>query len=250
MNLSPDNFKTMKKHAIIFLTILIGFSACKTAEVSVSPTLEAEAMEVKGRNGWQVGQVISYGDYRTDKVRRGWTKGYDLPFILHFQGASEKLSYTQYGPGDMQAEVACVSKFRSTELQFIREYFQIPLALKNFFAGTVSLDQGEMYWDFILYHPDGDFLKDRPTTGSIRSGRENIQIQPIRGLDGQPKFMKRMYVYGHEFVLDNKVIAAVSTLNKGTVWIDPALNEEMKTVIAAVATGLILRNNVEDTLES
>jgi hypothetical protein len=240
----------MKRSAIITLAIMLGLLACKTAEVAVAPSLNADPMVVKGRNGWQIGQVIEYGEFKTDKVRRGWTKGYDLPFIVSFRGAAEKLSYTQYGTGGIQAEVACVSKFRSTELQFIKAYFQVPLSMKNYFAGTVSLDEGQIYWDFILFNPNGDFLKDKPTTGSIRSGRESITIQPIRGLDGQPQFMKKMYVYGHEFVLDNKVVAAVSTLNKGTVWIAESLSDEIKTVIAAVATGLLLRTDVEEAVES
>ena len=67
---------------VISLLALTGLVACHTPELVLDPSLSAGAMPVKGRNGLQIGQVIRYGDYTTDKVRRGWTKGYDIPFIL------------------------------------------------------------------------------------------------------------------------------------------------------------------------
>src|SRR5690606_25121974 len=70
--------KVMKPIVIISMLVLIGLFACRTAEIAVNPELNASAMPVKGRNGFQIGQVIRYGAYTTDKVRRGWTKGYDI----------------------------------------------------------------------------------------------------------------------------------------------------------------------------
>ena len=61
--------------------------------------------------------------------------------------------------------------------------------------------------------------------------------------------MKDLAVYGHEFSFGNKVVAAVSTVNKGTVWIDESLDAELKTVIAGIATGLLLRNDVEQAAD-
>ena len=63
----------MKQNIFIALITTLGLFACKPAEITLSPELNAEAMSVKGRNGLQIGQIIRYGEYRTDKVRRGWT---------------------------------------------------------------------------------------------------------------------------------------------------------------------------------
>lgn len=235
----------MKPLTIIALLALTSLLACRTPEVAIDPSLSAEAMSVKGRNGWQIGQVIRYGDYTTDKVRRGWTKGYDVPFIIRFQGAKEKLSFTQFGPSNIQAEVACVSKFKSTEIQLVRDFFGIPLDYQNFFAGNISIGEGRTNWDFLLHNPNGDFLREKTSAGFAQNGAKRIEIQAIRGLEGQPEWMKQLTVYGHEFRLDGKVVGAVSTVNKGKVWIDTNLDAEMRTVIAAVATGLLLRTDVE-----
>lgn len=235
----------MKPTTIIALLALTSLFACRTAEIAVDPALNAEAMAVKGRNGLQIGQIIRYGEYTTDKVRRGWTKGYDIPFILRFRGAKEKLSFTQFGPANTEAEVACISKFKSTEVQLIGDYFDIPVEYQNYFAGNIALDAGNTNWDFVIHNPNGDLFREHASAGFARSESKRIEIEAIRGLQGQPDWMKKLAVYGHEFRMDGKVVGAVSTVNKGKVWIDQSLDAETKTVIAAVATGLLLRTDVE-----
>lgn len=235
--------KIMKPVTIISMLVLTGLFACRTAEIAVSPELNASAMPVKGRNGLQIGQVIRYGAYTTDKVRRGWTKGYDIPFVVRFQSAKEKMSFTQFGSDGTRAEVACVSKFKSTELPIVRDFFGVPLDYQNFFAGNISI--GTTHWDFLLHNPNGDFLREKASAGFAQNGTQRIDIEAIRGFEGQPDWMKKLTVYGHEFRIGGKVVGAVSTMNKGKVWIDESLDTETRTVIAAVATGLLLRTDVE-----
>ncbi len=235
----------MKPLPIIAAFAVVSLFACSTPEVVIDSSLTAEAMPVKGRNGLLIGQVIRYGEYSTDKVRRGWTSGYDIPFIIRFQAAKEKLSFTQFGPHHTQAEVVCISKFKSTELHLVHEFFDIPLQYQNFFAGSISLNKGQAPWDFIIHNPNGDFLREQASAGFIQNDATRIDITAIRGLKGQPDWMKELTVYGHEFRLGNQVVGAVSTVNKGTVWIDPKLDAGTRTVIAAVATGLLLRTDVE-----
>lgn len=232
------------KHILFSCAILLlGLSACKPAEVAVNPDLKAEAMAVKGRNGLQIGQVIRYGNYTTGKVRRGWTQSYDLPFVLRFQGAKEKMSFTQYGADGQVAHVVCVSKFKSTELELVRDFFGIPLEYQNFFAGNIGI--GVTNWDFVLHNPNGDFLREKASAGFAKSGSKRIDIQAIRALKGQPGWMDQLTVYGHEFLMEGKVVAAVSTVNRGKVWIDETLDNETKVVVAAIATGVLLRTDVE-----
>lgn len=235
----------MKTNIAIALLALLNLFSCRTADITVDPSLKAEAMPVKGRNGLLIGQVIRYGEFKTDPVRRGWTKGYDIPFLVRFQAAKEKLSFTQHGPAGVQAEVACVSKFKSTEIELVRDFFGIPIEYQNFFAGNITLGAQRSGWDFILHNPNGDFLREEASAGFAQNGEKRIDISAIRGMNGQPEWMKQLIVNGHEFRIDGQVVGAVSTLNKGKVWIDPSLDPETQTVIAAIATGLLLRTDVE-----
>lgn len=237
----------MKTKLFSLLFILSSLIACKPAEIAIDPALTAEGMTVKGRNGLQIGQVIRFGEFHTDKVRRGWTKSYDVPFVVRFRGAKEKLSFTQFGPNGSQADVACISKFKSKELPLVNEYFSVPIELDNFFAGNISFGKAGDDWDFILHNPNGDFLREKESAGFIKSSTKRIDVKAIRGLKGQPDWLKELTVFGHEFQIDGRVVGAVSTVNKGKVWMDDSLDAETKTVIAAVATGLLLRTDVEDT---
>ena len=233
----------MKPITFVALLTMLGLFACKPAEVTLNPDLNAKAMSVKGRNGLQIGQVIRYGDYTTGKVRRGWTHGYDLPFVLRFQSAKEKMSFTQYGPQGVVAQVVCLSKFKNTELEIVRDFFGVPLDYQNYFAGNISI--GITNWDFILHNPNGDFLREKASAGFAKSGSRRIDIQAIRSLKGQPEWMNNLTVYGHEFLIEGKVVGAVSTVNRGKVWIDESLDADTRVVIAALATGLLLRTDVE-----
>ena len=235
----------MKPITIFLLLALTSLFSCRTPEIALDPSLNAKAMSVTGRNGFQIGQVIRYGEFSTDKVRRGWTKGYDIPFVLRFQKAKEKLSYTQFGPDRTRAEVSCISKFKSTEFELVRDFFGIPFEYQNFFAGNIALVSSHTNWNFILHNPNGDFLRRDASAGFAENGLQRIDIQAIRGLEGQPDWMKELTVYGHEFRIEGKVVGAVSTVNRGKVWIDPQLDTETRTVIAAIATGLLLRTDVE-----
>lgn len=230
------------------LLALTTFFACRTAtDVVLDNDLKtnATALAVKGRQGWQIGQVISFGDYKTDRVKRGWTSGYKVPFIIQFAKAKEKLSYRQFGPAGLSAEVACVSKFESKEINLIGEFFAIPLQYENYFAGSVVVDDSRS-WDFLIHNVDGNRWGDS-TDGLIRQGEHRIDIVGLRLLEGQPEWMNVGATYGYEFRRNGKVIGTVSTFNRGKIWLHNDLDAELKLVLAGVSTGLLLRHNVEDT---
>jgi hypothetical protein len=233
----------MKQSILMATVALLALFSCKSPQITLSPDLNAEAMSAKGRNGFTFGQTIEFGAYATSKVRRGWTQSYNIPFVLRFQGAKEKLSFVQYGPNGQLAQVSCVGRFKSIEVPLIGEYFGIPIEFSHFFAGNISIST--MNWDFVVHNPNGDFLREKPSAGFAQCGSNRIEIRAVRALEGQPHWMKKLTVYGHEFVLGGKTVGAVSTINNGKVWIDASLDAPTRTVIAALASGLLLRTDVE-----
>ena len=241
-----SSFKT-----ILFSTVVSSFIfSCRTAETAVNNDLKSdtEIYSVKGRQGSQIGQVISFGDFKTSKVKRGWTFGYSIPFVVRFQGAKEKLSFSQFGTNGNAAEVALVSRFKETDIEPIKDYFSVSLKYKNYFAGGIKLQNETDSWDFIVHNVDGASrsLKQNPTIGFIRNRSMHIDILGIRELEGSPSFMTQNDVYGYEFQLNGKVIGAVSTINNGKVWFKKDLTEDLKLVLASISSGLMLRNSVEE----
>lgn len=142
----------MKTFYLLALTLLL--SSCKDYQIALQSDLreDAQLMTVKGRQGNMINQKVSFGEFRTDRVARGWTVRYNLPFIVRFEGAQEKLSFTQFDGEGRKAVVSAVGKFRNAEMNWLGSWFNIPLNYKHYFAGTIYLPHLEKSYDFVVYN--------------------------------------------------------------------------------------------------
>lgn len=238
----------MKK--VSFITnVLVGFLflSCKTPSILLTPHLvqNAEAYEVKGRHGWQLKQVISFGDYHTGQVKRSWTSSYRIPFIVTFQGSKAKLRFEQFAPDAESVQVYAVSRFKSNEIRLAQSFFSYPLKYENSFGGVIFNPRDtSVWWDFIVHNVDASWGN---RSGGFARSRDlrHIDIRGIKKFEGQK--IKNIDVLGFEFLEDGQVIGAVSIINKGKVWIHAGATTEQKQVISALASALLLRYNQVDT---
>ena len=62
----------MKYSSIIFIAAVL--VSCSSAKLSVPEKFKSQAtqMPVKGINGWQINQQLSFGNFQTSKIKRGW----------------------------------------------------------------------------------------------------------------------------------------------------------------------------------
>ena len=117
---------------------IVTMTACSTAKVSISPdfTNESTKMPVKGVNGWQLNQKLSFGNYNTSKIRRGWdfttslqhTKFGIKPeeaLLKVFDISTDKQTNTQKGKfqftlkeNNMLTEVYATEKFTEKQLVY------------------------------------------------------------------------------------------------------------------------------------
>lgn len=231
---------------VLFLIVLAG---CKTPQMYVAPDLknDSQQLQVTGRQGLQVGRHLTFGEYSTSKVKQGWVKGYDIPFFVRFQGMKEKLSFRQFGKPGQVADVYAVGKFRSTELPFLKDYFNIILNEKNHFAGTVILDEGKEVWEFLLFNPDGESLKESKA-GFARKGTETIEVNGIKKLEnGKPSLSYKFW--GYEFIYNGQPVGAVEIVNNGNVWVKNNLSDDLKLVLASLSSSLLLRTSLEERMD-
>lgn len=233
------------KIQLYFMLVSLIFTACKTPDLRLHPELKksADVLEVKGRQGWMINQKISFGEYTSSKIERGWTFKYDIPFILRFQGASEKLSFTLYDAHNKRVEVNAIGKFKSTELPLINEYFGIPIDFKHYFAGSVYLPDEQEYVDFIVYNPNVN-VRIMRTHGQLRGKNIAIDLVGITQLD--QKRTLNIENIGYEFYDGQQALGAVQTFNAGKVWLHPELSRKQRLVLAAVSSCLLLRNQELD----
>lgn len=236
-------------YARIALLLMV---SCKTPDLLLSPDLRNENMsyDVKGRQGVLINQVISYGPYTTSKIKRGWTMSYDIPFILRFQGSKEKLSFSQFTSDSVKANVFCVGKLKSAEYEIIDDIFGVPVRYENTFSGTI-VQTNKLFWDFIIYNPDAGYGTGEYATKGFAKSRtgESIEIKPVKYLENH-KGLKSIDNYGFEFFIENKAIAAVSTMNNGKVWMSKQLDAEHRLVLSALCSAILLKSELGQDFKS
>lgn len=229
---------------LMFTLLLAG---CSTPQMRVDPGLAAQtpALPVSGREGWLVEQVLSFGEFRTDPVNRGWTKGYDYPFIIRFTGAREKLRFAVRDGSGREAVVHCAAKLREQDLRLFREYFDVNFGTTDTFIGTIALE-GSRQRDFFIENLNTQQnIGYRPLEGAVRGTGDPIDIRAVwhlasgqRSYDTQPM--------GIEFLSAGRVVGAVETVNEGRVWISDDLGGEDRLLLASLASALLLRSSLAD----
>ncbi|UTW67251.1 hypothetical protein KFE94_03805 [bacterium SCSIO 12643] len=237
---------------IIGSTTIIIFSiltSCTTPNIVVSENLKTNTsvMDAKGRQGLQFNQVITFGDYNTSKVKRGWTLGYDISFVTRFKGAKEKLNFIQFTP-EKRAYVLAVGKFKSTELELLNGFLSYAFQYENYFAGSIiPSDTPSDVWEFIIHNPEGGTLGDFECGIAKDKNGNEILIKGVREIEKQANWVK-LDNFGFEFIYKDQAIGAVSTLNNGRVWIKNDISEELKLVLSCMSSSLLVRHSMQESV--
>ncbi|MEQ9441436.1 MAG: hypothetical protein RIG62_20490 [Cyclobacteriaceae bacterium] len=231
------------------LKILLWFTVISmgcSSSMMIPDTLvsDAQTLAVAGRQGWLVNQKLSFGPYQSEKVKRGWTFSYDIPFLMHFQGAKEKLQF-ELKAGEHRANVFCLGKATQRDLPMLEDMFQLSLKDQNVFAGAIVTDYSSKPWEFLV-QKNYNKLPNRDFLGSLQQEDQRINIREIQQTaEGKNTWGEPL---GYEFVLDNEVIGAVEVLNKGRVILKNTTSAEMNLLLASTAAALLLRSDLHDTI--
>lgn len=248
-NYAVKQNSTIMKNLILFLFIGILFAACSTPNIVVDESLKnnTSVMEAKGRQGWQINQVIKYGDYTTSKVKRGWTSVREINFIARFRKAKQKLSFMQNTPDGLQADVLAVSSFEATEISLLNGFLTYAPQYEDVFAGTILTEEKE--WEFIIHNPEGSLPQDADC-GVIRDTKGNeILIRGVKKVEGQANWVQ-LDNFGFEFIRNGQSIGAVSTINNGRVWMKDNLRPELKLVLSSISSSLLLRHSMQESFDN
>ena len=226
--------------------LCLALVGCSLPQMRVDPELSrhSEAHTVSGRDGWRLEQRLSFGAYRAGPVSRGWTKGYDYPFIVRFTGAREKLRFAVDDSSGNTALVHCIGKLREADLRVFSDYFDIGVYTKDTFTGTISLDAGSV--DFFVNDLNVQQSTGyRPLEGTAFTGSRPISLRAVRQLESGQRWRGTEPI-GAEFLRSGEVIGAVETVNEGRVWIRENLEAEDRLILASLASALLLRSGLGD----
>ena len=229
------------------LILTLFLAGCSTPQMRVDPALTAQApaLPVSGRNGWLVEQVLSFGEFTSGPVSRGWTKGYDYPFFIRFTGAREKMRFAVRDRSGNEAMVHCAGKLREQDLRLFREYFDVNIGTTDTFIGTVALNGGRQYDFHVENLNTQQNLGYRPLEGTLRGGGDPIEVRAVWHLASGQRWLDTQPI-GVEFLRAGRVIGAVETVNEGRVWISEDQGGEDRLLLASLAAALLLRSDLSE----
>lgn len=266
----------------IYILLLVVLSSCTAAKVSVPDRFRqgATAMPVKGLQGWQVNQRLSFGNFQTSKIKRGWDfkssmqhtkfllrpeealmKVFDIDTDRKSTNQRNRFQYT-LEDGSLITEIYAAEKFNEKLLVYksrnpwIGEVSKTNSYEYSFSAAIIPLNLPDREpWSFVLrnkYDRKNDTARgifDRPYVeeeGFATNGTENILVRPLRIEKVTTKSGKETKVLGgklfsgYEIVWDDGVVGIVDILDN-KVWIYNDLDAADKIIISSIASAVLLK---------
>jgi len=267
------------KFLVPFLFLL---PSCTAVKLSVPSSFSDQAtkMHVKGLNGWMVNQQLSFGNYNTSSIKRGWDftssvqytkfninpeemllKVFDIDTDKRRQNQRNKFRYL-LEDGNLVAEVFATEKFTEKELVYKSNNPWIGNASKTqryeyaFSAAILPLTAtNNEPWSLVLinkYDAANDTARglfDRPYVeeeGYATNGKENIAIRPLR-IDKvttksgkDTKVVGGKILTGYELRWDDGVVAIVDIMDNNILL---ANNVEApdKLILSSIASSILLK---------
>jgi hypothetical protein len=264
------------------IAALIILSSCTTAKQPVSDSFskEATSMPVKGINGWLVNQKLSFGDYSTSAIKRGWDfsaslsytkfslrpeeallKVFDISTERNTNTQRNKFQYT-LSDGTLITEIYATEKFKENQLVYKSNNPWIGNASKTnrfeyaFTAGIIPLtSEDKQPWSLVLINKyditkdtarkifDQPFVEEE---GYATNGKENIAIRPLRSEYVATKSGKKVktiggkLLTGYEVQWNGSAVAMIDILDHN-ILINTNLGREKKLVIASIASAILLK---------
>lgn len=269
--------KQMTLKHIFFTAFIIGvFSACSTVQLSLQGDTwnEKEVFPVKGRGVAFFKEKLSFGNYATSYVKRSWTRGGNskygigtgLPGTPEYAniisvGYIDKKQTLRFGLIDgsgNQSDVFAVSNFNAREIQIGKNensllnivldiYQQSKNPSTSMYYVQLYMNKEERPWQLV----HDNYAAQQPSTNYIgylaKSKLEYFQIVPISSLENSKgKIMNMPFgAYGFAFLTkEGQPLAAVSLLNKGSVYFAKDILPEEKFLLANAATALLMQQEL------
>ncbi len=269
-------------HYRFFIIAIIVLSSCTAAKVQVPEKFSSQAtqMSVKGINGWQVGQKLSFGPYTTSTIKRGWDfsaslqytkfrikpeeallKVFDINTDNNINWQRSRFQYTLQD-GDNIAEIYATEKFSEKQLVYKSNNPWIGNASKTdryeyaFTAAIVPLTAAAAEpWSLVMidkYDIASDTARklfDRPYVeqeGYATNGKENITIRPLRiekittAKGKETKVFGGKMLSGYELQWDGGVVAIIDILDN-SIWLYNDLEKGDKLVLSSIASAILLK---------
>jgi len=218
-------------------------------------TLDAATeMKVEGRQNFFKNKM-SFGGYAVTEVSRGWVRKTKLSLFGYTKKkAQQNYEFNMTSPSKRKWACQCLNGMKEQDLggffPDIAGGITVELAYESSLGAVLTPEGGGPEWSLAMNTEPTSrkALKRLITEGTIEplsiasglltDGKAQIMIEPISKYEGSP--LPSENPTGYLFIMDNRVVAGVETINKGAVWILDTVPELPREAIATAATALML----------
>lgn len=229
----------------VLLIILLIISGLITAFSQNELPENAITHVAKGRNGWMIGQELSFGPYQSGKVKRSWTSAPSFEFIVRLQKAKQKFRFELADDQGNTSEVFMSGMLSRKELPLFDGSMSLMLPDDDIFAGMIVTNHEN--WEFYLENPNKQTVLEK-VKGKLSNGKQTIEVEESRYLSNGKQHIGGEALAYH-FQIDGKVVGLVEVINKCKVMLDDSLPADQKFLLANTAAALLLRQSLMSALE-
>jgi hypothetical protein len=256
---------------IFILALSLSLAACGPAKLGLDSARWSKKQElaVKGRQGILIKQKLSFGEFKTATVKRSWTRGstefagwawgrpgyedYARIIGTEYSNKKQSLRFELSDDKANQSSVFCVTRAQSEHLvigknpnslfNIASDLLSIEGSSENFFWVKIYLKNDEQPWEMLI---DNEAVQrqSKTYTGVVAQGRDKYYtIHPINTIAGKDNQIRTMPFGSIGFEIRNKEgkpLAAVSMMDKGTVYFNPLPGPE-KFLVANICAALLLQ---------
>lgn len=263
----------MKKIVFIIATTLL-INACTPMlpALSIPATQKKEPLPVKGRQGLLINQKLSFADYQTGKVKRSWTKGgntrvgllgnnaingnyidliskeyIDRKQTFSFQMSDSKNNISDvYGASNFNAENLLIGNNPNSVVNVLEDIYGKNDFSENVFYLQVFVNNETKPWELLLDNQASQANKNY-VGFFAKDDNHYYTLKPINKVETSkgPKSIL-MGSIGFEITNpDNQVVAAVSLIDNGLVYLLTEQPDE-RFLLANLCAALLLQQNIAE----
>lgn len=265
----------MRAYLFLFSAIIL-FSGCNTMEpaLSVSNSNSLESYAVKGRQGLLIHQKLQFGDYRTSRVERSWTRGgntrLDYPFgtvanpdypnliSMDYVGRDQTFYFQLSDPHGNISDVYGTSSFNSRDLQIgdnpnsiiniLQDIFGKTDYAENMFYLQLYINDERRPWQLLLDNHASAAFADKYQGVFALDDTTYFTLKPITSIQGKkgPVEVYSGSSLGFEiFNSSRESVGAVSLTDGGKVYLHTSDPKE-RFILANLSAALLLQQDVSE----
>jgi hypothetical protein len=236
------SFCSFRNRILGFLVLAASLflASCQMARMSLPANLAAEAREMacRGRQGFKFNEAFEFEPFKVLDVHRSWTtvRDWDAGWIASAR-ARQRYEFTTWEPRGPFWDGRCVVGAEATSLElrdFLGGDLEVEVTGIQSLLGLLKERGTKKPWKLVL----GQSTGEQSLGGVLEKDDVRITIEGRHDLAQTP--LPIYEAAGYILTLKGEAVAAVEVINKGAVWIHPGVSPEIRGVLAAAASALLL----------